>query len=97
MRRALLLFSLALLAIGAMTPLLEAVAPCAEACVDDSADGQCAGEQCCSCCVHIRLVTADQQVADPLTPTSRTIAAARRPPVLADPHDILHIPKPAIA
>jgi hypothetical protein len=98
MRRVLLLLGVALLALGAVTPVLEAVVPCAEPCLDETEDGQCASDQCCSCCVHSRLVTADRSVpADPLAPACPMATAPTRLPGPADPREILHVPKPAFA
>jgi hypothetical protein len=81
-----------------VTPVLEAVVPCAEPCTDESADGQCAGDQCCSCCVHVRLTAADPKAeADPLAAASPVAAAPTPLPAAGDPREILHIPKPASA
>lgn len=98
MRRASLLLGLTLLAVAGVAPALEAVGACAEQCVDEGPGSGCAADQCCSCCVHIRLVKADRAAhADPLGLYGRIAALAAGLPLAADPGEILHIPKPASA
>jgi hypothetical protein len=98
MRRSLVLVGLVLLAVAALAPAVEALVPCSRPCVDEEQDGQCAADECCSCCVHARSVRPDRVVAaDPpaLSSAVTPIPAPRRP--LVDPRDILHVPKPASA
>lgn len=98
MRRSLVTMGLVLLALAALAPAVEALVPCPEPCVDEGQDGQCASEQCCSCCVHSRSVKPDRTVpADPLAPWSDVVATPAAHPPAADPRDILHVPKPASA
>jgi hypothetical protein len=97
MRRVLLFFGLGVFALGTLGPTLEALAPCRVPCVDEGAASDCAADQCCSCCVHSRLVAPDRLDRPvPLSPSSpiRTASAAFAPS--ADPREILHIPKPTI-
>ncbi len=93
-----MLVGLVLLLTAAAAPVLEALAPCTEPCVDEGPGGQCATGPCCSCCVHVRLVKVDRLAlvaplapAFPLPPTAVGMALA------ADPRDILHVPKPTRA
>jgi hypothetical protein len=93
MPRTLVVIGVVLLALGAITPALEAVAPCAEPCPDEDA-GRCATDQCCSCCVHSRLAAAGRSVqGDPLAPAYRMADASTGIPAAADPREILHVPK----
>jgi hypothetical protein len=97
-RRAFLLLGLTLLAVAGLAPALEAVGVCAEQCVDEGPGSGCAADQCCSCCVHIRLVKADRPTqADPPGFSCRIAALSADLPLAADPGEILHIPKPASA
>jgi hypothetical protein len=98
MRRSLVVLGLVLLAAAALAPALEALVPCAEPCVDEGQDGQCASEQCCSCCVHARFVEPDRAPTTARFAASALVAApaATLPPAV-DPRDILHVPKPASA
>jgi hypothetical protein len=95
MRRALLVFGLALAALGSLGPALEAIAPCLVECVDEGPSRDCANsDQCCSCCVHPRLVATDVRGdADRLGSSTAvdTIAVTTVPS--ADPREILHVPK----
>jgi hypothetical protein len=94
MRRALLTVGLGLLALSALAPALEALGPCPVECVPEAAGGDCAGEQCCSCCVHTRLVKSGG--AGPTEPLARSSPMQQQPPVFpppADPRDILHVPR----
>ena len=98
MRRSLVTIGLVFLALAALAPAVEALVPCPEPCMDEGQEGQCASEQCCSCCVHARSVKPDRAVgADPLAPSSHVVPTAAAHPPAADPRDILHVPKPASA
>jgi hypothetical protein len=98
MRLAILLLGLALLAVSALAPALEAFAPCPEQCVDEGPASECTTDQCCSCCVHLRLIESDHTAqAEPLSPSSRIRATSSHLPLAADPGEILHIPKPTLA
>ena len=98
MRRTFLLLGLTLLAVAGLAPALEAVGACSEQCVDEGPGSGCAADQCCSCCVHIRLVKADRTAqTEPPGPSCRVAALADGHPLAADPSEILHIPKPASA
>jgi len=93
-RRSLLLFALAVFAVGALAPLAEALAPCQEECLGDGPGSDCSIDQCCSCCAHSRLVSPRCLcVAEPLSRSSRLTGATRAVVVTADPRDILHVPK----
>lgn len=97
MRRMLLFFGLGVFALGALGPTLEALAPCLVPCIDEGPDSGCATDQCCSCCVHSRLLAPDcLGHTSPLAPSSRirTTLAAFAP--TSDPREILHIPKPTL-
>jgi hypothetical protein len=86
---------LVLLAMAAVAPALEALVPCPEPCVDEGQGGQCAADQCCSCCVHARSVKPDLTMpVDPLALSSEVAATGGALPAVADPRDILHVPKP---
>jgi hypothetical protein len=94
MRRSLLMLGLLLLAAAALAPALESLAPC----VDESREGQCAADQCCSCCVHARSVKPDPAApVDPLALSSDLAAGASARRLVSDPRDILHVPKTASA
>jgi hypothetical protein len=98
MRRSLVVLGLVLLAAAALAPALEALVPCAEPCVDEGQDGQCASEQCCSCCVHARFVEPDRTpTTGPFAPSAVVPAPATALPPAVDPRDILHVPKSASA
>jgi hypothetical protein len=97
-RRAFLLLGLTLLAVAGLAPVLEAVGACGEQCVEEGPGSGCAADQCCSCCVHIRLVKADRTAqADALGYSCRIAALSACVPLAADPGEILHIPKTASA
>ena len=95
MRRALLIFGLALAALGSLGPALETIAPCLVQCVDEGPSRDCASsDQCCSCCVHPRLVATDVRGdAERLAPSSPIDAASFESVPSADPREILHVPK----
>lgn len=98
MRRALLFMGLVLLTLGTLAPTLEALAPCSQECVDEGPARDCADDQCCSCCIHLRLVRTDRTTpGEPLSRSSRMQAPGPAFPSPADPLDILHIPKTPFA
>jgi hypothetical protein len=97
-RRSLLVFALAVFAMSALAPIAEALAPCLEECQSDGPGDDCATDQCCSCCVHSRLVSPQcLGKAKPLSRSSRVVSATLAPAAAADPREILHIPKPLSA
>lgn len=99
MRRLLLLIGLTVLALGTLAPALEALAPCPVHCVDEGpgSGSDCAADQCCSCCVHPRLVTPDPlRQGAPRSPTARVSTIHATVATSADPREILHIPKPTL-
>lgn len=70
--------------------------PCEQDCPGDSADGGCALEACCSCCVHARFDPPDSVRTPPRPAVAGSPAALRSAAVPSpDPRDILHVPKPS--
>jgi hypothetical protein len=89
-----LVVALAVFALGTLAPVVEALAPCQETCVDDSRDDACASDQCCSCCVHSRIVSPQRLLqVEALAQSSRLTSPAPAAAATADPREILHIPK----
>jgi hypothetical protein len=93
MRRPLALLGLLLVLLAAASPAVEAMAGCLEPCPDE-AQGQCAGDLCCSCCVHVGPLFAPLDLPSPsldLTGPAMGLRSSGVPPARSS--DILHVPK----
>jgi hypothetical protein len=89
---------LALIVLVVGTAIGSAADFCDEPCQGDGADGSCALEVCCSCCVHSRFDPPASVRAAPYEPSAgapEPLSAAARPS--PDPRDILHVPKPSLS
>jgi hypothetical protein len=98
MQRAKVILALALIVLMAGSTIGSAADFCDEQCQGDGADGSCALEVCCSCCVHSRFDPPVSVRAAPRAAIAEALApmpASTRPS--PDPRDILHVPKPSLS
>jgi hypothetical protein len=93
MRSRIALLCLALVLLALASPGLEAIAGCLEPCPDE-AQGRCASDVCCSCCVHAGPLFASLAVPSPLL--GLTGRATPQEGIAVPPgrsSDILHVPR----
>lgn len=79
---------------ASLTPVVEAVEVCQDACPQDGAAGECPEDgSCCSCCVHVRGLLAPPLRIEAIAARAPRSHETELPPPSAAPRRILHVPK----